>query len=55
MDWLPPIRILTGDQTRNLDMCPDRESNLRPFGVWDDPLTNGATHQGPGLNFNAPL
>ena len=32
----------TGDQTYNLGMCPDGESNLRPFGLWDD--TNPLSH-----------
>ena len=27
VDWLPPIRTLIGDQTRNLGICPDKESN----------------------------
>ena len=28
------------DQTCNLGMCPDWESNLQTFGVWDDAPTN---------------
>lgn len=28
INWLPPIRTPTGDHTRNLGMCPNRESNL---------------------------
>ena len=31
------------DQTRNLGMCPDQESNPRPFSVWDYAPTNWAT------------
>lgn len=31
------------DQTRNLDMCPDQESNLPPFGAWNNALINWAT------------
>ena len=38
VDWLPPICALTMDQTHNLGMCPDRESNLQPFGVRDNLL-----------------
>ena len=34
---------LTGDQIWNLGMHPDQESNLWPFGLWDDALTNWAT------------
>ena len=45
---LPPVRIPTGDRTLNLGMCPDRELNLQPFGVWDDAPINRATW--PGLN-----
>ena len=33
----------TRDWTYNLGMCPDQESNLRPFGLWDDTPTNWAT------------
>ena len=28
------------DQTRNLDMCPDRESKPQPFGLGNDAPTN---------------
>ena len=35
-DRLHPVYTLTGDQTRNLGMCPDQESNPQPFGAWDD-------------------
>lgn len=31
VDRLPPVRTPTGDQTCNLDMCPERELNLQPF------------------------
>ena len=40
---LPPVRAPTRDQTHNLGMCPDRVSNLQPFGVRDDAPTNLAT------------
>ena len=43
INWLPPICALTGDWTCNLDMCPDRELNPQPFGVWDDAPTSWAT------------
>ena len=33
MDWLPPIHTETWDWTHSLDICPDWESNLQPFGV----------------------
>ena len=39
-DWLPPICTQTGDQTCNLSMYPDQESNLQSFAVWDDTPTN---------------
>ena len=28
------------EQTHNVGMCPDWESNLQPFGLWDDAPTN---------------
>ena len=37
---LPPIHTPTGDGTHNLDICPDRELNLQPFGAWVDAPTN---------------
>ena len=30
----------TGDRTYNLDLCPDREPNPRPFGLGDYAPTN---------------
>ena len=39
------VESQTGDQTRNLGMCPDQESNLQPFGAWEDIPTNWATWQ----------
>ena len=36
MYWLPPVRVPTGDQTRNPGMCLDWESNQRPFALQDD-------------------
>ena len=32
------MQALPGDQTCNLDMCPDQESAM-PFGAWDDAPT----------------
>ena len=43
ISWFLPICILTGDQTYNLGMCPDRELSLQPFGVRDDSPTSWAT------------
>ena len=31
-----------GWNPHNLGMCPDEESNLQPFGIWDDAPTNRA-------------
>ena len=28
------------DQTRNLGMCPDQESNWQPFSAWNEAPTN---------------
>ena len=48
INWLPPVCALTGDGARNLSMCPDRELNPQPFGVWEDAPTTSylamATH-----------
>ena len=38
----------TWDQTCHLAMCPDQESNLQPFGIWNDTSTSWATQ--PGLS-----
>ena len=43
INWFLPIRSPTRDQTCNLGMCPDWESNPQTFGVWDDAPTNWAT------------
>ena len=32
----PLVRAPAGDQAHNLRNCPDWESNLQPFGSWDD-------------------
>ena len=40
---LPLIGPPTRDQTPNLCMCSDLESNLQPFGLQDDTPTNWAT------------
>ena len=40
IDWLPLERAQTGDQTHHLGMCPDQESNTRPFGLWDEAPIN---------------
>ena len=37
---LSPIHTLTGDQTCNLGVCPNRKPNPQPFGVWDDVPTH---------------
>ena len=42
-DVLPLVHALTGDQTHNLGMCPDQESNPWPFDLWDEAPTNWAT------------
>ena len=43
IDWLPPIRTPTRDQTCNLGICPDWDSNPQPFGVKDEAPTNWTT------------
>ena len=39
------------DQTRNLDMCPDRESKPQPFGLGNDAPTNWATPARAAVSF----
>ena len=46
IDRPPPIHAPTRDQTHNLGMYPDQESNLQPFGVQDDTSINWATQPG---------
>ena len=36
VDQSPLARAPTGDGTHNLGMCPYKESNRRPFGLWDN-------------------
>ena len=36
IDWLPLLCAPIGDQTHNLSMCRDWESNQWPFSLWDD-------------------
>ena len=33
--WLPPVCVLSRDQTCDLGWCPDGESDPQTFGVWD--------------------
>ena len=47
MDQLSPVRFPARDRTHIPGMCPDWESNLQPFGVWDNTPTNCVTQ--PGL------
>ena len=43
---LPLVRVPTGDQIRNLGLCPDGELNLQPLGAQGNPLINRATWLG---------
>ena len=48
INWLPLVHALTGGRTYNPGMCPDRESNWRPLGLWNNArLTEPHTGQGP--------
>ena len=49
IDWLP--FALAGDQTHNIGMCPDQESNQRPFSLWDDTQPTVHTSQGSSSTF----
>ena len=40
IDQFPPMCALTGDRTHSIDMCPDWELNMQPFGARDDAPTN---------------
>ena len=44
-------RPLTGDLARNPDVCPDWESNLRPFGSQPTPNPLSYTSQGNSQDF----
>ena len=52
IDHLLPVHALMGDQTHNLGLCPDPESNMQTFGVQEDAPTNCATQPGLSLIFN---
>ena len=41
----------TGDWTCNLGMCPDQESNWRPFTLQDDIQPTELHWSGPNMNF----
>ena len=43
IDRLPHVRATTRDQTYNLDICPDQESNPPPSSIQDDAPTNRTT------------
>ena len=47
-ETLPLTCALTGDRTHNSGMCPDQESNPRPFALWDDAQPTEPTCQGTG-------
>ena len=36
IDWLALVHALIGHQTFNPGMCPNWESNLLPFMLWND-------------------
>ena len=46
LDPLPLVHAPTRDWTYNLVMYPDLESNLQPFGVWDDSPTEPPSQGG---------
>ena len=52
IDHLPLACTPTRDQACNPGMCLSRESNLRPFSLWDSAPTNRATlyHTSKGRN-----
>ena len=49
------VHAPTGEQTCNLGMCPDWESNQRPFTFWDDPKLTEPHGSGLELLFTFQL
>ena len=45
------VQVPTRDRTCSLGMCPDGESKLQPFDLWDHAPTNRARR--PGLHLHA--
>ena len=45
--WLPLAHALTGDWAHNPGLCPDWESNQRPFALWDDAQPTQPHQAGP--------
>ena len=44
IDWLPPIRAPSGEQTHNLGMCPDGGQNPQHSVGWADAPTKEQSH-----------
>ena len=40
IDWLLVLRAPTRDRIHNPGMCPDKEWNVRPFGLWSKDAMN---------------
>ena len=55
INQLPLICTLSRDQTCNLGMCPDQETNWQPFTLWDDPQTTESHWWGPMSIFNTAV
>lgn len=51
----PYIRTLTKDQTHNLSVRPNWESNLQTFGVGDNAPINSATQPGLTSGFDGSV
>ena len=50
-DQLPFSSTLTGGWICNPGMCPNQESNMGPFSLWDDAATNWSTPAMAALPF----
>ena len=51
IDWLTFKCAPNGDWTCNLYMCPDRELNQWPFGLWDDAQQTEPQRPGNSCDF----
>ena len=49
LSLLPLACSLTRDQTHDPGMCPDQQSNLRPFALWDNAQPTKPHRSGLGM------
>ena len=51
----PPVRAPGRDQTRNLGMCPNTESNLWTLLLWNDTQPTEPHHSGRGVIYSKKI